>query len=168
MGPPRRCRNAIFQVEYIERVIETDPLLARTELRYLRELLRRELGDVRAFISQLRPPLLDQLGLDGAITDTIDRIRTLTGADRSRPTWPRRPTPAQRRANRRSSCASPRKRCRMSASTPRPPTSSWRPGSTAATGCSRSATTAEGSTSERWPPEAGATSASSSCASEPS
>ena len=28
----------------------------------LRELLRRELGDVRTFISQLRPPLLDQLG----------------------------------------------------------------------------------------------------------
>ena len=55
-GPAQALSNAIFQVEYIERVIETDPPLARTELRYLRELLRRELGDVRSFISQLRPP----------------------------------------------------------------------------------------------------------------
>jgi two-component system sensor histidine kinase DegS len=78
-GPAQALSNTIFQVEYIERVIETDPLLARTELRYLRELLRRELGDVRAFISQLRPPLLDQLGLDGAITDTVEHMRTLTG-----------------------------------------------------------------------------------------
>jgi len=62
-------------------VIESDPLLARTELRFLRELLRRELGDVRAFITQLRPPLLDQLGLDGAIADTVEHMRTLTGLD---------------------------------------------------------------------------------------
>ena len=80
-GPAQALSNTIFQVEYIERVIESDPLLARTELRYLRELLRRELGDVRAFISQLRPPLLDQLGLDGAINDTVEHMRTLTGLE---------------------------------------------------------------------------------------
>ena len=80
-GPAQALSNTIFQVEYIERVIESDPLLARTELRYLRELLRRELGDVRAFISQLRPPLLDQLGLDGAIDDTVEHMRTLTGLE---------------------------------------------------------------------------------------
>jgi len=80
-GPAQALSNAIFQVEYIERVIEADPLLARTELRFLRELLRRELGDVRAFITQLRPPLLDQLGLDGAIADTVEHMRMLTGLD---------------------------------------------------------------------------------------
>src|SRR6476646_792479 len=80
-GPAQALSNTIFQVEYIERVIDTDPLLARTELRYLRELLRRELGDVRAFISQLRPPLLDQLGLDGAINDTVEHMRTLTALE---------------------------------------------------------------------------------------
>jgi two-component system sensor histidine kinase DegS len=78
-GPAQALSNTIFQVEYIERIIDTDPLMARTELRFLRELLRRELGDVRAFISQLRPPMLDQLGLDGAIDDTVDHMRTLTG-----------------------------------------------------------------------------------------
>jgi two-component system, NarL family, sensor histidine kinase DegS len=78
-GPAQALSNAIFQVEYIERVIDSDPLLARAELRYLRELLRRELGDVRAFISQLRPPLLDELGLDGAIMDTIQHTQAVTG-----------------------------------------------------------------------------------------
>ena len=80
-GPAQALSNTIFQVEYIERVIESDPLLARTELRFLRELLRRELGDVRSFITQLRPPLLDHLGLDGAIADTVEHMRTLTGLD---------------------------------------------------------------------------------------
>ena len=80
-GPAQALSNTIFQVEYIERVIESDPLLARTELRFLRELLRRELGDVRSFISQLRPPLLDQLGLDGAINDTVEHMRALTAIE---------------------------------------------------------------------------------------
>ncbi len=80
-GPAQALSNGIFQVEYIERIIESDPLLARTELRFLRELLRRELGDVRAFISQLRPPMLDQLGLDGAIVDTVEHTSSLIGQD---------------------------------------------------------------------------------------
>jgi two-component system, NarL family, sensor histidine kinase DegS len=78
-GPAQALSNAIFQVDYIERVLPTDPALAETEIRYLRELLRRELGDVRAFISQLRPPLLEELGLDGAIEDAVARVRSQTG-----------------------------------------------------------------------------------------
>jgi two-component system, NarL family, sensor histidine kinase DegS len=78
-GPAQTLSNAIFQVEYIERVIETDQRAARTELRFLRDLLRRELGSVRTFISQLRPPVLDELGLDGAIADAIGRTTALTG-----------------------------------------------------------------------------------------
>jgi signal transduction histidine kinase len=56
-----------------------DPRKARTELLFLRDVLRRELTDVRTFISALRPPVLDQLGLDGAIRETIDHMRSLTG-----------------------------------------------------------------------------------------
>jgi two-component system, NarL family, sensor histidine kinase DegS len=78
-GPAQVLSNAIFQVEYIERVIETDIRTATTELRFLRDLLRRELGSVRTFISQLRPPVLDELGLDGAIADAIGRVTALTG-----------------------------------------------------------------------------------------
>jgi two-component system, NarL family, sensor histidine kinase DegS len=79
-GPAQALSNAIFQVEYIERVMDRDPRMARTELRFMRELLRRELGDVRTFISHLRPPLLDELGLDGSINDAAETMAALAGA----------------------------------------------------------------------------------------
>jgi two-component system sensor histidine kinase DegS len=79
-GPAQALSNAIFQVEYIERVMEGDPRLARAELRLMRQLLRRELGDVRTFISQLRPPLLDELGLDGSIIDAAETMAALAGS----------------------------------------------------------------------------------------
>jgi two-component system sensor histidine kinase DegS len=78
-GPAQALSNAIFQVEYIERVVGQDARLARTELHFLSELLRRELADVRGFISQLRPPLLDALGLNGALEDTIAHLGSLMG-----------------------------------------------------------------------------------------
>jgi two-component system, NarL family, sensor histidine kinase DegS len=78
-GPGQALTNAIFQVEYVERVVVRDPRAARAELRFLRDVLRRELGDVRTFISALRPPVLDQLGLDGAIREAVDHIEALTG-----------------------------------------------------------------------------------------
>jgi two-component system sensor histidine kinase DegS len=80
-GPAQSLTNAIFQVQYVERVLDQDPGLARSELRYLGELLRRELSDVRSYISQLRPPLLDQLGLEGAIRDSVEHIRALSGLE---------------------------------------------------------------------------------------
>jgi two-component system sensor histidine kinase DegS len=79
-GPAQALSNAIFQVEYIERVMAEDVRMAGSELRFLRELLRRELGEVRTFISQLRPPLLDELGLDGSIMDAVESMAVLTGA----------------------------------------------------------------------------------------
>ncbi|HEY0443372.1 MAG TPA: sensor histidine kinase [Candidatus Limnocylindrales bacterium] len=78
-GPAQALSNAIFQVEFIERVVGTDQELASAELRFLRDLLRRELGDVRTFITQLRPPILDEMGLDGAIRDAAEHLRSLIG-----------------------------------------------------------------------------------------
>jgi signal transduction histidine kinase len=60
-------------------MLDHDPALARTELHYLRQVLRRELGDVRTYISQLRPRILDQLGLDGSIGETVENMAALTG-----------------------------------------------------------------------------------------
>jgi signal transduction histidine kinase len=79
-GPAQALSNAIFGVEYIEKILDRDRPAARIELRLLRERLRRELGDVRAFISQLRPPILDDVGLDGAIRDAADTLHAMSGA----------------------------------------------------------------------------------------
>ena len=78
-GPAQALSNAIFQVEYIDRIFESEPALARVELGFLRELLRRELGDVRSFIVQLRPPVLVELGLDGSIRDAVETQAALSG-----------------------------------------------------------------------------------------
>jgi len=80
-GPAQALTNAIFQVEYIERLQERDPTAARGEMRFLRDRLRRELADVRTFITQLRPPLLDEIGLYGAIRDQADGLADATGAE---------------------------------------------------------------------------------------
>jgi signal transduction histidine kinase len=78
-GPAQALSNSIFQVDYIQKIVETDPEQATTELKFLHELLRRELASVRTFITQLRPPVLDELGLPGAIADAVDRMAALTG-----------------------------------------------------------------------------------------
>ncbi len=78
-GPAQVLSNAIFQLEIIERQLDRDPALAAAEIRLLRDILRRELGDMRAYISQLRPPILTDLGLAGAIRDTADQVGGILG-----------------------------------------------------------------------------------------
>lgn len=69
-GPAASLTNAILQVDVVEKMLGREPALAAAELRELRELLGRELSDVRAFINRLRPSVLRDLGLEGAIRDS--------------------------------------------------------------------------------------------------
>jgi len=78
-GPAQALANAIFQVEYLERLMDTDVKQAHAELSLLRELLRRELDAIRAFITQLRPATVDELGLEGAIGEALDHLKALAG-----------------------------------------------------------------------------------------
>jgi len=75
-GPAQALSNAIFQVEVVQRLLDRDEKLAREELRQLRDVLTRELKGVRAYLSQLRPPLLADLGLTGAIAEAAKQIET--------------------------------------------------------------------------------------------
>lgn len=78
-GPAQALSNAILQIEIVERLMARDPALAGAELRLLRDILRRELADVRSYISQLRPPILTDLGLSGAIRDTAEQVGGILG-----------------------------------------------------------------------------------------
>ena len=68
-GPAQALANAIFEIEYLERVAErsTDQRPVRTELRAMKEKLRESLESVRAMIFDLRPPTLAELGLAVAL-----------------------------------------------------------------------------------------------------
>jgi two-component system sensor histidine kinase DegS len=78
-GPAQALANGIFQVEVVERLLDRDEALARAELKLLREILNRELRSVRAYLSQLRPPLLADLGLSGAISDAAQQVGNIVG-----------------------------------------------------------------------------------------
>jgi len=78
-GPAQALANGIFQVEVVERLLDRDEALARAELKLLRDILNRELRSVRAYLSQLRPPLLADLGLSGAISDAAMQVGNIVG-----------------------------------------------------------------------------------------
>jgi len=67
-GPAQVLTNAIFQVEYLDRVLESSPRAAHAELAFLRTMLRDGLDEVRGFITELRPPVVD-MGLAQALRD---------------------------------------------------------------------------------------------------
>jgi two-component system sensor histidine kinase DegS len=67
-GPAQVLTNAIFQVEYLDRVIDGSPRTAHAELSFLRTMLREGLDEVRGFIAALRPPAVD-VGLAKALAE---------------------------------------------------------------------------------------------------
>jgi two-component system sensor histidine kinase DegS len=67
-GPAQVLTNAIFQVEYVDRVIDDSPRTAHAEVSFLRTMLRDGLDEVRGFIAALRPPAVD-VGLAKAIAE---------------------------------------------------------------------------------------------------
>ncbi len=67
-GPAQVLTNAIFQVEYLDRVIDGSPRTAHAELSFLRTMLRDGLDEVRGFIAELRPPAVD-VGLAQALSE---------------------------------------------------------------------------------------------------
>lgn len=77
-GPAQAMSNAIFHIDYAQRAIGDDPKAMVLELETLRGRLMRELGSVRGFLNQLRPPPLDAPGLDTAIGETAEQLRSGT------------------------------------------------------------------------------------------
>ncbi len=62
-GPAQILANAIFELEYFERLFDRDPTAAKDALVQLKGDLREGLTEVRRFIFDLRPPALSEMGL---------------------------------------------------------------------------------------------------------
>ena len=77
-GPAQVLTNAIFQVEYLDRMLEPHDSSQHAELAFLRDMLRNGLDEVRALISDLRPPVVD-VGLAAAIADRAKQIEDRHG-----------------------------------------------------------------------------------------
>lgn len=62
-GPAQGLANLILQAEVCERLMERDPQQAATELEELRRHATRALADSRRMLLELRPVVLDELGV---------------------------------------------------------------------------------------------------------
>src|SRR5881409_2671997 len=62
-GPAQAMANVVLQSEISERLFEVDPKRSRTELASLRQMVNKTLQELRGFIFELRPMILDDLGL---------------------------------------------------------------------------------------------------------
>lgn len=79
-GPAQVLTNAIFQVEYLDRMLAGSDGAAQAELAFLRDMLRGGLDEVRTFITDLRPPQPD-VGVVAALTERAAQVEVLHGID---------------------------------------------------------------------------------------
>jgi len=77
-GPAQVLSNAIFQVEYLDRILDPKDSSAHAELAFLRDMLHAGLDEVRSFITDLRPPVVD-VGLGTAIAERARELEERHG-----------------------------------------------------------------------------------------
>ncbi|MCF8010973.1 MAG: sensor histidine kinase [Clostridiales bacterium] len=66
-GPAQLLANIVMRAEFCLKLLEKEPQKAQQELKDLQELVRKSLKDVRQIIFDLRPMVLDDLGLVAAV-----------------------------------------------------------------------------------------------------
>jgi two-component system sensor histidine kinase DegS len=77
-GPAQSLTNIVLQAQIVERLLDRDPAAARAEVLELTAMVQRTLEATKAFIFDVRPMVLDDLGL----VPTLRRV----ARDRSRRT----------------------------------------------------------------------------------
>jgi signal transduction histidine kinase len=75
-GPAQSLANIVLQAQIVDRIIERDPSAGRAEVRELVAMVQRTLEATKSFIFDLRPMVLDDLGI-------VPTLRRAAG-DRSR------------------------------------------------------------------------------------
>jgi two-component system sensor histidine kinase DegS len=80
-GPAQALSNFILQAEIAMRLLEVDPAQAREELNNLKVAAMNTFQKVRNFIFELRPMMLDDLGLIPTIRRYADTFKEQSGLD---------------------------------------------------------------------------------------
>jgi two-component system sensor histidine kinase DegS len=80
-GPAQALSNFILQTEIAMRLLDLDPAQARNELSNLKVAAMSTFQKVRNFIFELRPMMLDDLGLAPTIKRYADTFKEQTGVD---------------------------------------------------------------------------------------
>jgi two-component system sensor histidine kinase DegS len=80
-GPAQALSNFILQTEIAMRLLDVDPAQARNELANLKAAAMTTFQKVRNFIFELRPMMLDDLGLIPTIKRYVDTFKEQTGLD---------------------------------------------------------------------------------------
>ena len=80
-GPAQALSNFILQTEIALRLFELDPEKARRELESLKSTATKTFQQVRDFIFDLRPMMLDDLGLVPTVKRYVDSIKSHSGMD---------------------------------------------------------------------------------------
>jgi two-component system, NarL family, sensor histidine kinase DegS len=62
-GPAQSLTNIVLQAQIVERLVERDPEMARGEVRQLVAMVQQTLDATKSFIFDVRPMVLDDLGL---------------------------------------------------------------------------------------------------------
>ncbi|MBP8002862.1 MAG: sensor histidine kinase [Chloroflexi bacterium] len=90
-GPASSLSNFILQAEICQRFFETDPQRARVELNALKDAAAGTFGAVKDFIFDLRPMMLDDLGVVPTLRRYVESVQekgnlpvsiTVTGTER--------------------------------------------------------------------------------------
>lgn len=73
-GPAQDLANLIFQTSIVEKLIDYDPEEAKHSLQDLRQQIRECLTSVRQVIFDMRPMALDDLGLEAALNQLVQKL----------------------------------------------------------------------------------------------
>ena len=80
-GPAQAMSNFILQTEIAMRLLDADPVQAKEELTNLKNSAMGTFQKVRNFIFELRPMMLDDLGLVPTLRKYVDAFKEQTGLD---------------------------------------------------------------------------------------
>jgi two-component system, NarL family, sensor histidine kinase DegS len=78
-GPAQALTNLILQAQICEKLFDQDPVQAKVELHNLKESVNATFRRVRGFIFDLRPMMLDDLGLNPTIKRYVQDFETKSG-----------------------------------------------------------------------------------------